>query len=125
MSSEATPRRTSSRRRPESIQLASAQEETGAATPRVDADLPQLSPPSEGTPGALAYSSSPDYSMRNRPIDPSQIDISHTVSIAGTRPVMRNPQASGLDIRSRRMIHNRPIAPNETEDSNTLMGYLD
>jgi hypothetical protein len=63
--------------------------------------------------------------MRNRPIDPSQIDVSYTVSIAGTRPVMRSPQAGGTNFRSSPSIHNRPIAPNQTEDSNTLMGYLD
>jgi hypothetical protein len=126
MSSEATPRRTSSRRRPESMQLASALEGTEAATPPVESEIPQPSTSAEPMAGALTRTTPPDYSMRNRPIDPSQIDVSYTVSIAGTRPVMRSPQSGvGLDIRSKRMIHNRPIAPNETEDSNTLMGYLD
>lgn len=124
MSSDATPRRTS-RRRPDSVQLAPALEDSDTGAPLAE---PEFSPSTAAPPpasGALAPTSAPVYSMRNRPIDPSQLDISHTVSIAGTRPVMRSPQSGSTNFRSSPSIHNRPIAPNQTEDSNTLMGYLD
>lgn len=125
MSSDATPRRTSSRRRSESVQLSPAMENTDPVAPMAEPEPAQPTAVPAAEAGALAPSSTPVYSMRNRPIDPSQIDISYTVSIAGTRPVMRSPKSTGANFRSSPSIHNRPIAPNQTEDSNALMGYLD
>ena len=64
--------------------------------------------------------------LANRPVDPSPIQISHTVSLAGRRPVGVSPHmASNLNFRSSPSIFNRPIAPNEAEDTSGLMGYLD
>ena len=62
-----------------------------------------------------------------RPIDPSPVHVSHTVSIAGTRPVMRNPRhvMDSIDFVHAPRILNRPIAPNVTEESNQLLEYLD
>jgi hypothetical protein len=60
-----------------------------------------------------------------RPIDPSPVQVSHTVSIAGTRPVMADPRRAPDVLRQAPKILNRPIAPNETEDSNRLLEYLD
>ena len=60
-----------------------------------------------------------------RPIDPSPVRISHTVSIAGTRPVMADPRKIPDVLRQAPKILNRPIAPNQTEDSNRLLEYLD
>lgn len=62
-----------------------------------------------------------------RPIDPSPVRVSHTVSIAGTRPVMANPRSSGesLYLNQAPKILNRPIAPNVTEDTQRLLEYLD
>lgn len=60
-----------------------------------------------------------------RPIDPSPVRVSHTVSIAGTRPVMADPRQSPDVLRQAPKIMNRPIAPNQTEDSNRILEYLD
>lgn len=60
-----------------------------------------------------------------RPIDPSPVRVSHTVSIAGTRPVMVDPRQAGDNLRQAPKILGRPIAPNQTEDSNRLLEYLD
>jgi hypothetical protein len=60
-----------------------------------------------------------------RPIDPSPVRVSHTVSIAGTRPVMADPRKIPDVLRQAPKILNRPIAPNQTEDSNRLLEYLD
>ncbi len=63
--------------------------------------------------------------LANRPIDPSPIQISRSVSLAGIRPIgiSVNPQPIVLTPTS--MVLNRPIADNNTDDDNTLMGYLD
>ena len=70
--------------------------------------------------------SSPSGLVR-RPIDPSPVQVSYTVSIAGTRPVMANPkQYSGyVDLRKAPMIANRPVASNQTEDTDRILEYLD
>jgi hypothetical protein len=63
--------------------------------------------------------------LANRPIDPSPIQISRSVSLAGIRPIgiSVNPQPIVLTPTS--MVLNRPIADNSTDDDDTLMGYLD
>jgi hypothetical protein len=63
--------------------------------------------------------------LANRPIDPSPIQVSRSVSLAGIRPIgiSVNPQPIVLTPTS--MVLNRPIADNSTDDDNTLMGYLD
>ena len=62
-----------------------------------------------------------------RPIDPSPVQVSYTVSIAGTRPVMMTPPQSSqaMDLRKAPTILNRPIASNETEDTTRILEYLD
>ncbi|MEM8603985.1 MAG: hypothetical protein AAGF24_09135 [Cyanobacteria bacterium P01_H01_bin.121] len=73
-----------------------------------------------------ARSNLPTYSNR-RPVDPSPVQVSHTVSIAGRRPVMSSQLAkqNQVDLTKAPSYFNRPIAPNTTEDASTLMGYLD
>lgn len=63
----------------------------------------------------------------HRPVDPSPVRVSHTISIAGTRPVMANtpPNTHIADLRKAPMMLNRPIAPNQTEDSTRILEYLD
>ncbi|MFZ4665320.1 MAG: hypothetical protein ACOYME_02710 [Prochlorotrichaceae cyanobacterium] len=62
-----------------------------------------------------------------RPIDPSPVQVSYTVSIAGTRPVMMTPPQSSqaMDLRRAPTVLNRPIASNETEDTARILEYLD
>lgn len=63
----------------------------------------------------------------NRPIDPSPIQVSYTVSLAGTRPVgsNENPGSAGVDFKHTPYVMNRPVAPNQTEDSTKMLEYLD
>jgi hypothetical protein len=60
-----------------------------------------------------------------RPIDPSPVQVSHTVSMAGTRPVMVTPPSAASHLSHAPKILNRPIASNVTEDNNRLLEYLD
>ena len=63
-----------------------------------------------------------------RPIDPSPVQVSYTVSLAGTRPVMRNtvnPAQQPINFKKTPYVMNRPIAPNTTEDSTKMLEYLD
>ncbi|MGA1624639.1 MAG: hypothetical protein ACO4AJ_03265 [Prochlorothrix sp.] len=66
---------------------------------------------------------------RQRPIDPSPVQVSYTVSLAGTRPVMRSevhsPTQVPLDFTKSPRVMNRPVAPNTTEDSTKMLEYLD
>ncbi|MDB9495168.1 hypothetical protein PN441_03860 [Spirulina major CS-329] len=77
---------------------------------------------------------------QNRPIEPSHLNVVSTYNAMGIRPVI----ASGLNISSSMVLSgqrpitksslniseivilgNRPVASNEIEDINTLIGYLD
>jgi hypothetical protein len=86
-----------------------------------------------GSSGVVALSPRSSHNLKsdaapglaNRPIDPSPIQISRSVSLAGIRPIgiSVNPQPIVLTPTS--MVLNRPIADNSTDDDDTLMGYLD
>ena len=56
----------------------------------------------------------------NRPVSKGSIDFSSSMVISGNRPIA----ASTLKI-SESYMRNRPVASNESDDTATLMGYLD
>ncbi len=78
---------------------------------------------------------------QNRPIEPSHLEIVHTYSSVGSnRPVTKGTiefngsltisgnrpiAVSTLKVSETYIMGNRPIAPNESDDTATLMGYLD
>ena len=78
---------------------------------------------------------------RNRPVEPSHIEIVHTYSSVGSdRPVSKGTvkfsstlaisgnrpiAASTLQISDTYIMGKRPIASNESDDTASLMGYLD
>jgi hypothetical protein len=96
----------------------------------------------EGEP-ALALSTQPRTLLpQNRPIEPSHLEIVHTYSSVGSdRPVSKGTVKfnSSLAISGNRPIAastlqvsdsyivmgNRPVASNESDETATLMGYLD
>ncbi len=70
----------------------------------------------------------PERSIRdlNRPVSPSNVQVSHTVSLAGVRPVMVDPRGTGdRNFGNSPRILNRPIASNESDETNAMLGYLD
>jgi hypothetical protein len=78
---------------------------------------------------------------QNRPIEPSHINVVATYSIMGNRPVVSSSFeiSSSMEVSGHRPIAkshlaisetytvmgNRPVAPNEIEDMNTFIGYID
>ena len=91
---------------------------------------------------SLALSTQPPAMLpQNRPIEPSHIDIVHTYSSVGSdRPVSKGTvefssslaisgnrpiAASTLQVSDSYIMGRRPIASNESDDTATLMGYLD
>ncbi|MEM7591626.1 MAG: hypothetical protein AAF383_08920 [Cyanobacteria bacterium P01_A01_bin.83] len=92
---------------------------------------------------ALALSTQPQTLLpQNRPIEPSSIEIVHTYSSVGSdRPVSKGTVefSSSLAISGNRPIAastlqvsesyivmgNRPVASNESDETATLMGYID
>ncbi len=91
---------------------------------------------------ALALSVQPRAMLpQNRPIEPSHIEIVHTYSSVGSdRPVSKGTvefsstlaisgnrpiAASTLQISDSYIMGNRPIASNESDETASLMGYLD
>ena len=91
---------------------------------------------------SLALSTQPRTMLpQNRPIEPSQIDIVHTYSSVGSdRPVSKGTvefsssitisgnrpiAASTLQVSDSFIMGNRPVASNESDDTASLMGYLD
>ena len=92
---------------------------------------------------ALALSTQPKTLLpQNRPIEPSHLEIVHTYSSVGSdRPVSKGEIefSSSLAISGNRPIAastlqvsdsyvvmgNRPVASNESDETATLMGYLD
>ncbi len=93
---------------------------TGAATPI------NLSPtPAKPTGDALALPRHKSHSMDNRPIDPSPIQVSHTVRMAGDRPIGVSKDPKSRDFSQSKTILNRPIAPNTSADDNAMVEYLD
>jgi hypothetical protein len=91
----------------------------------------------------LALSTQPRTLLpQNRPIEPSSIEIVHTYSSVGSdRPVSKGTvkfssslaisgnrpiAASTLQVSESYMVMgNRPVASNESDETATLMGYLD
>lgn len=75
----------------------------------------------------------------NRPVSSSSLEVHHTMSASGIRPVVSSGlrivdtmSASGIRPISASTLHitgtlmgKRPIAPNEVEETEVLMGYLD
>lgn len=94
------------------------------STPAKDATA--LAAPTPQTSSALQLHRRPP-GIANRPIDPSPIQISHTVSLAGQRPVGVSPTyaPNPVNLRKAKSVMNRPIASNETQGQDALMGYLD
>lgn len=78
---------------------------------------------------------------QNRPIEPSHLEIVHTYSSVGSaRPVSKGTvkfsnslaisgnrpiAASTLQVSESYIMGNRPVASNESDETTTLMGYLD
>lgn len=97
----------------------------------------------EGGEKALALSTQPKTLLpQNRPIQPTSFEVVHTYSSGGSeRPVSRGTVkfSSSLAISGNRPIAastlqvsdsyivmgNRPVASNESDETGTLMGYLD
>lgn len=84
------------------------------------ADVVALSPRS-----ALNLQSAAAPGLANRPIDPSPIQVSRSVSLAGVRPIGVSVNPQPIILQPTSMVLNRPIANNSTDDDDTLMGYLD
>ena len=75
----------------------------------------------------------------NRPVSSSALEVHHTMSASGIRPVVSSGlqvvdtiSASGIRPVSASTLHitgtlmgKRPIAPNELEETEILMGYID
>lgn len=98
---------------------------------------------SEDNDRALALSTQPRTLLpQNRPIEPSSLEIVHTYSSVGSdRPVAKGTVefSSSLTISGNRPIAastlqvsdsyivmgNRPVASNESDETATLMGYID
>ena len=57
----------------------------------------------------------------NRPVSKGTIDFSSSIAISGNRPIA----ASTLQVSESYIMGNRPIASNESDDTDSLMGYLD
>lgn len=57
----------------------------------------------------------------NRPVSKGTIDFSSSIAISGNRPIA----ASTLQISESYIMGNRPVASNESDDTDSLMGYLD
>ena len=96
----------------------------------------------KGEEKSLALSTQPPAMLpQNRPIEPSHIDIVHTYSSVGSdRPVSKGTvefsssitisgnrpiAASTLQVSDSFIMGRRPIASNESDDTASLMGYLD
>lgn len=105
--------------------------ETASETSRSNAapteDPVKESPVKGKAPGqtALRLHRHRSHSMDNRPVDPSPIQVSHTVSMAGQRPIGVSDDRGPVRFSQSRTILNRPIAPNRTVADDTLLEYLD
>ncbi len=77
---------------------------------------------------ALVVSSRRKRYTDNRPVDPSPINVSQTVRMAGNRPIQASPGMSGEtqpNFNDSPQIMNRPIASNTSPDEEEILGYLD
>jgi hypothetical protein len=57
----------------------------------------------------------------NRPVSKGTINFSSSIAISGNRPIA----ASTLQISESYIMGNRPVASNESDETDSLMGYLD
>ncbi|AFY39701.1 hypothetical protein Lepto7376_3504 [[Leptolyngbya] sp. PCC 7376] len=57
----------------------------------------------------------------DRPVTAGTMEISSTMTISGNRPIA----ASLLQVSDTFVMGKRPVAPNETDDIDILIGYLD
>ncbi len=57
----------------------------------------------------------------NRPVSKGTVEFSSSIVISGNRPIA----ASTLKVSDSYIMGNRPIASNESDETTTLMGYLD
>ncbi|NJN29607.1 MAG: hypothetical protein HC824_03475 [Synechococcales cyanobacterium RM1_1_8] len=77
---------------------------------------------------ALVVSSRRKRYTDNRPVDPSPIQVSQTVRMAGLRPIGASPNINGSpspNFTQSPQIMNRPIAPNTSPADEEMLGYLD
>ena len=96
----------------------------------------------EGNEQALSLSVQQRFPLpQNRPIQPSNLQVVHTYSSVGSnRPVSKGTMefntslaisgnrpiaASTLQVSDTYIMGNRPIASNESDETASLMGYLD
>lgn len=92
------------------------------------AETVAIAPANPGRPARPTIGHYPERSIRelNRPVSPSTVEVSHTVSLAGVRPVMADPRGTGdRNFSNSPRILNRPIASNDSDDTNSMLGYLD
>ncbi len=102
-----------------SAQPQTEESDSSAAAPKAD----RAKPASDRS--ALALKRHRSHSMDNRPVDPSPINVSHTVRMAGQRPIGTSENKGQVDFSKSPTILNRPIAPNSTADDKALVEYLD
>lgn len=141
MSTDPTPSRQSLQRSRRAASQASApnsaaKSATESAAPEVTPDpaAAEAAPPE--TPSSAIAANQPNslainprrkrYAHNNRPVDPSPIQVSQTVRIAGLRPIGVSPDLNGstnFSQSSTRM--NRPIASNSDPRDDEMFGYLD
>ena len=57
----------------------------------------------------------------NRPVSKGTIDFSSSIAISGNRPIA----ASTLQVSESYIMGNRPVASNESDETDSLMGFLD
>ena len=95
-----------------------------AATPE-QASPTTSEQPASSQRGALSLQRHRSHSMDNRPVDPSPIQVSHTVSMAGQRPIGVSDNEGPVRFNKSRTILNRPIAPNTTAADDAMLEYLD
>ncbi len=119
----------STRRKQTPDEMPKTQPDTdSAANPAADQPTAETHQPritSRTARSALALHQHPSHSMDNRPVDPSPIQISHTVRMAGQRPIGVSNHKNGVNFSQSPSIMNRPIAPNSTPEDDSLIEYLD
>ena len=128
--------------KPNGTQAKTSTSKTAPAKTTAKTDSSSKSIKKEVEEQSLALSPQPRTMLpQNRPIEPSHIDIVHTYSSVGSdRPVSRGTvdfsssiaisgnrpiAASTLQVSDSFIMGNRPVASNESDDTATLLEYLD
>lgn len=100
-----------------------------AVAPAADGDLPKTNATQRAATGdraSLALPRHRSHSMDNRPVDPSPIQVSHTVRLGGVRPIGVSNDPAGIDFaKAKKTRLNRPIAPNTSANDDAMVEYLD